>query len=625
MEHEMISYVPLLIIVLLAASVPVVIKKFKFIPFPIVVGEIIAGLIVGKSGFNLIAESPWLNFLYTFGFAFLMFLSGLEIDFDLMRPIRKNGPIKLYEKPVFLGIVIFAGTLLCSVLIAYVLKQWGLITNIILMGLILSTTSLGIVVPILKEKNFINTQYGQTILMSALIADFATMIFITVFVSVYTAKESYKVLLVLLLFVAFFIFYRLGVRIVHNKIIEELAHATAQIKVRGAFALILIFMALAQSLGTEIILGTFLAGIIISLLDEREKSDLYIKLDAIGYGFFVPIFFIMVGANFDLRDVINNPQALLLLPALLVAVYAVKFIPALILRTKYSWKETVAAGFLLSSRLSLIIAASAVGLRLNIITKETNGAVILVAIITCTFSPLLFNRFSPAVPEKPKKKVFIFGVNEKTLLLAKRLLKTDVQLFFIAEDELELNKALQSGGQVYEGNPLDVTWLESIGLREAKTVVAASHEEPTNTEICRICKEVFGIDHLIVLTNSLVTPLSTKLYGARAVSPEFATAFMAENFVTHPQSFCFLFEEDHDDFYIADVTLHNPALVGIPIRKINLLGDCLILSIVRGSEKIIPHGDTVLRLGDLIMLVGTREYVKEVESLFMENYVRQII
>lgn len=612
MEHTTITYAPLLIIVSLAAVIPIIIKKIKFISIPVVVGEILAGMLIGKSGLNLIEETSWLNFLSTFGFAFLMFLSGLEIDFKLMRPTKKVIS-KWYKKPLTLAITTFLITLFSAYTISYFLKLQGLIKNEYLMTLILSTTSLGIVVPTLKEKNLLTTQYGQTLLLSSLIADFATMVLITIFVTLYTSKAAYEVLLLLLLFVAFFIFYRMGIRIAKNKIIQELVDATSEIEVRGAFALIIVFIALSQSLGTEIILGAFLAGVIISLLNGEHSSNLYIKLDAIGYGFFVPIFFIMVGANFDIKSVLTNPKSLLLLPILLISAYAVKFIPSLIMKTSYSWRETISSGFLLSSRLSLIIAASAIGLNLGIISKEVNEAVVLVAIITCTFSPLLFNHFTPELEDEKKKKIFIFGVNQQSLLLGQRLKRLDEDVVFLTNIKINYEKCLERKVNVYLGDYLNPQWLEETGIGEAKAIVAANSEEKNN-EIIKLAKETFMIDNIIVFTNYQTSNELIKKYGAMSVSPEFATAFMAENLITHHNAL-YLLLEDSDDFYMSEVHLKNPQYVDKPLRKIWLPGDCLILSILRGDEKIIPHGNNIINQGDLLMIVGSKENVKEAEEM----------
>ncbi|MBF8984088.1 cation:proton antiporter [Lutibacter sp. B2] len=615
MEHNIISYNSLLIIILLATFVPFVIKKIKWLPLPIVVGEVLAGMVIGKSGFNLIEESAWLNFLYTFGFAFLMFLSGLEIDFNLIKSKAKESNEKWYKKPVTIAFFLFMGTIFLAFIISYFLKQFGFILNVPLITLIFSTTSLGIVVPTLKEKHLLHGEYGQIILLSALIADFATMVLVTVYISLYTSAATYKVFLILLLFVAFFVFYKMGLKFTGKKIIQDLAQATSQIKVRGAFSLILIFIALAQRLGTEIILGTFLAGLIVSLLDEGDHSDLSIKLDAIGYGFFIPIFFIMVGANFDIRSVLNNPKSIYLIPALLIAVYVVKIIPSFILRLKFSLKETLSAGFLLSSRLSLIIATSAIGLKLHIISEETNGAILLIAIITCTVSPLIFNKLSPAVTVSKQKNIYMIGVKKRTLLLAKRLKDSDADITFITHNPDKYEKTKNQDYKVHLGDPLDINFLNTTDIKNAKTVVIYKTTDDISTELCRICSEVLGIENILLLTNSQENILEGNKYGATVISPEFATVFMAENLILHPKAFTLLFDEHNDDFCMEEIYLKNPIYFDKSLRELRLPGDCLILSIIRKGEKIIPHGNNVLRSEDLIMLIGSRDHIDEVKLL----------
>ncbi len=218
------------------------------------------------------------------------------------------------------------------------------------------------------------------------------MLLITVVVAALSDGLTLDILLIGLLFVAFFLMYYFGGMFFNRikgvrRILEELSSATAQIKVRAAFTMMLIFVALAEMLGTEIILGAFLAGAIIALLKRPEDEGLIHQLDAIGYGFFIPIFFIMVGVDFNLTSLISSPSALLLVPLLLIAAAVVKLLPSLVFKTSFSWKQTLAAGTLLSSRLSLIIAASAIGLRIGVISEPFNAAIILVAITTVVIAP----------------------------------------------------------------------------------------------------------------------------------------------------------------------------------------------------------------------------------------------
>jgi Kef-type K+ transport system membrane component KefB len=283
---------------------------------------------------------------------------------------------------------------------AWGLKWIGATTDPWMMGLILSTTALGVVVPILKEVGLSQTLFGQTILLATVIADFVTMFLISILVAIISSGLTAEILLVFLLFVAFFFAARFGSFLSRidslQRVIEELSHATAQIKVRAAFSTLLIFVVLAESLGIEIIVGAFLAGAIVSLLRTPEDRELSRQLEVIGFGFFIPIFFIMIGVDFNLPALLSSTGALFSVPLLLVAAIAVKIIPAFVFRLNHTWREVLAAGILMCPRLSLIIAAAAIGKKLGIIDESVNAGIVLVAIVTVTAAPLAFLRIFKA-------------------------------------------------------------------------------------------------------------------------------------------------------------------------------------------------------------------------------------
>jgi Kef-type K+ transport system membrane component KefB len=397
--EEARSFAPLLVVVMLACVVPLMLSSVRGrLAVPIVVGEIIAGIIVGRSGFGWVTpDNTALNLLKELGFVFLMFLSGMEIDF---RTLRGNGAHqRLRLRPLPLALLNFGVTLLIAGGFAVGLQWLGATTDPWMMGLILSTTALGVVVPILKEAGLSQTAFGQTILLATIIADFVTMFLISVLVAIISRGLTAEILLVFLLFVAFFFAARFGSFLSRvewlQRLITELSHATAQIKVRAAFSTLLIFVVLAETLGIEIIVGAFLAGAIVALLRTPEDTELASHLEAFGFGFLIPIFFIMVGVDFNLPALLSSTGALLSVPFLLVAAIAVKIIPGLIFRVNHSWREALAAGVLMCPRLSLIIAAAAIGEKLGIIDESVNAAIILVAIATVTASPLAFLRIFP--------------------------------------------------------------------------------------------------------------------------------------------------------------------------------------------------------------------------------------
>ena len=613
MEGLNSSYTSLLIIILLATFVPLVLKKLNRISVPSVVGEILAGVIIGKSGLDIVHGGTELDFIYSFGFAFLMFLSGLEVDFSLLRNTQTDCKYRIIDKPIFVAIMIFLGTLIMSYGFAYLLVSYGMVKDQLLMTLILSTTSLGIVVPILKEKGIIGQRYGQTILMASLIADFATMVMITILIGVRTEGDSTSIFLVMILFIAFFLIYNLGKKYLDYDLINELANTTAQIKVRGSFVLILIFITLANAIGMEIILGAFLAGVIVSLLDDKEASDLYMKLDAIGFGFFVPIFFIMVGVSFDLKAVMGNQRIWIFVPILIIMLYLVKMIPSLLLARMYPLRKTIAAGFLLSSRLSLIIAASAVGLEMGLIKPDTNSAIILVALITCTFSPMIFNRMLPYECEDITKRVFIIGSGKGVEMLVKRLKEQTSYITVLVMNNRCVDDIPKCADKVEIGNPLSIEFLKSTDLSDADSVVIAIEDEGVSTEICRICKNYFSKNNLIILSSQGNKLKGETLYGAQRISPDLATAALAQSYINNPNTYNLLFTES--DFGIIELELNNPDLFNTALSRITLPGNSLILSIKRGKDKIIPHGSNVIEQGDILTIVGSKEYMEEVKNL----------
>ncbi|MFC2055486.1 cation:proton antiporter, partial [Chloroflexota bacterium] len=288
MEQEA-SFVPLLIVILLAVLAPIVTSRNKWVRIPTVVGEIIAGIIVGQSVLGLVTHNEILDILALLGFAYLMFLSGLEVDFEALFPRRSVVVSSLRERlvnPLYLGMLTFLLTLLLALTAAWGLHALDAADDLWLMALILSTTSLGLVVPVLKERNLLGHSFGQALLISAVIADFATMLLVSVYVVLRTRGLTAEVMLFLLLFGAFATAYRVA-RAAHHRfptlgMMDGLAQATTQINVRGAFAIALFFIALAQGLGVEMILGAFLGGALISLLSNKGASDLRHNDDQIG-------------------------------------------------------------------------------------------------------------------------------------------------------------------------------------------------------------------------------------------------------------------------------------------------------------------------------------------------------
>jgi Kef-type K+ transport system membrane component KefB len=619
--EETRSFASLLIVFSIAFVVPMILVRFKNLRLPIVVGELIAGIIVGRSGLGWVAHhDPVLDLLAEFGFVFLMFLSGMEIDFSSLGTFKLSGNENKIKTrgPLQLGISSFSLTLTLSAGIGYAFYHFELVQNPWMMALILSTTSLGVVVPVLKEKRLSSGSYGQALLVAALIADFATMFLITVLVAALSKGLTLEVLLIGVLVVAFFLMYRFGMFFnrltVIRRTIEELSHATAQIKVRAAFTIMLIFVALSEITGTEVILGAFLAGAIISLLKRPEDSDLEHQLNAIGFGFFIPIFFIMVGVDFNLAALSDSPQALILAPLLILAALAVKFLPGLIFKLSYSWRQALAAGILLSARLSLIIAASAIGLRLGIVTEPVNAAIVLVSLVTVSVAPTLFSKLIPS-PDDEDKPIIVVGAGELGIQVAEHLHKHRVPVIVIAKTSEQQSRVEQRGiyAMVAKADRADPQIAPHF--ERAKAVVCVLSDAEASFQVCRQARMIYGIDHVIARVNSPQDIARFENLGVvtmnAAIDQAVLLALLARN-----QIFYDLLTRSDDDKDIREVTVTTDSLAGQRIRDLNLPGDLVVVGLKREGEYIIPTGYTQLEKGDKLSFLGKLSCLETVEAMF---------
>ncbi len=617
------EFLPLLLITLLAVIMPVLASRFRRLRLPIVVSEILAGIIIGKSGLNIVPQSVTLDFLAQFGFTLLMFLSGLEVNFGNLAAISKSsGQHARWKQPVPLAVLNFAGTVLLAVLVGWGLGRFGLTRSPLLMGLILSTTSLGIVVPILKERSMTSTPYGQILLIAALVSDFVTLLLLSLVIAIISRGISLNLLLFMVLLLVFVLAAKVSqwvnrLPLVHT-IVEELSHATAQIHVRGAFALMVMWVVLAESLGVEVILGAFLAGAVLSISGRGEHEDLRSKLDAIGYGFFIPIFFINVGANFDLPTLLESRAALFLLPVLILAGYLVKFLPALIFRAVLPWRETFAAGALLSARLSLIIAASSIAFNLGLISSATNGAIILVAILTCTISPLLFARILPPQKVQKREGVILMGTGQMAILLGQRLRSRGERLTFICNDQDNLDYLDANGYQSIRGNPADWAVLEEAGIQTARALIGVTLVKDALVDVCQAAVERYQVPTVVARIDDAQIARKLEGIGVHVVQSPMAIVLALEVALEFPTAFSLLINKD-DGVEARDIRLCNPSLVGLPLSKIRMPGNALVIGVQRNGEIIVPHGDTRLDLDDNLLLLGSADCLVEAANLLEDR------
>jgi Kef-type K+ transport system membrane component KefB len=271
----------------------------------------------------------------------------------------------------------------------------------VFVAILLTSTSLGVVLTVLKEDGRSRTSFGQLVVVCAAVADFVTVLLLTIF---FSAEERHLVgqLSAVVSLLLFAVLLLAAVRVLGQPAwmrhrVESLSGATVQIRVRGSLALLLVFVAMTGELGVEAILGTFTAGVILSILSPGEGGrELHDKLETIGFAFFVPVFFVIAGARIDVRELLEHGDDLTLVPVLLVCVLLVKLAPAsLMLLSGISRREALAGGLLQSAQLTFTIAGVEIGRRLGIIEESFGAALVLVAVASVLVAPLLYRWLLP--------------------------------------------------------------------------------------------------------------------------------------------------------------------------------------------------------------------------------------
>ncbi|AXN69173.1 TPA: monovalent cation:proton antiporter family protein [Staphylococcus aureus] len=607
------EFLSLVIVVLAAFLTPIIVNRLNINFLPVVVAEILMGIVIGNSFLNIVERDSILNILSTLGFIFLMFLSGLEIDFKAFKKDKRarqgqNDDESSIPGHLNLALTVFAFIMIISILLAYVFKWLGLVDDVLLMVIIISTISLGVVVPTLKEMNIMRTTIGQFILLVAVLADLVTMILLTVYGAI-NGQGGSTIWLIGILVVFTAISYILGVQFKRMSFLQKLMDGTTQIGIRAVFALIILLVALAEGVGAENILGAFLAGVVVSLLNPDE--EMVEKLDSFGYGFFIPIFFIMVGVDLNIPSLIKEPKLLIIIPILIVAFIISKLIPVMFIRRWFDMKTTIASAFLLTSTLSLVIAAAKISERLNAISAETSGILILSAVITCVFVPIIFKKLFPVPDEFNRKiEVSLIGKNQLTIPIAQNLTSQlyDVTLYY--RKDLSDRRQLSDDITMIEIADYEQDVLERLGLFDRDIVVCATNDDDINRKVAKLAK-AHQVERVICRLESTTDDTELVDSGIENFSSYLSNKILLKGLIETPNMLNLL---SNVETSLYEIQMLNYKYENIQLRNFPFGGDIIFVRIIRNNESIVPHGDTQLRYGDRLIVTGAKEYVDELKQ-----------
>jgi Kef-type K+ transport system membrane component KefB len=349
---------------------------------PAVVLEIVAGILLGPVFHWVHVDLP-IQVLSTLGLAFLLFLAGLEIDFDRLR-----GPA------LKLAGVGFLVSLAIGVAVGFGAFAAGLVKAPLFLAITLLATSLGLVVPVLKDAGQSESRFGQQVIAAASLADFGAVILLSLFFSREAGSPGVKVALLLGFVVSVAL---LGVTILRaermawlSRALVRLQDTTAQIRVRGAVLLLIGLSALAARFGVELLLASFIAGAMLSIVDRDQMShpQFQTKLQALGYGFLIPVFFISSGLQFDVSS-LTNAASLAKVPIFVAALLLVRGLPAAVYLRSVAPRQALGAGLLQATSLPFLVAATEIGLVLGVIQASTAAALVAAGLVSVIAFPAL--------------------------------------------------------------------------------------------------------------------------------------------------------------------------------------------------------------------------------------------
>jgi Kef-type K+ transport system membrane component KefB len=388
------SFDNLVIVAAVAAIIPLLLGFAPRVPIPGPVLEIVAGIVLGPAVLDVVEVDDTVQAASVLGLGFLLFLAGLEIDVQQFRGPQARRALDGLGLSIVLGIAV-----------GYGLFAVGLAKNPLLIGIALMATSLGLIVPVLKDAGVAGRRVGQLTIAGASAGEVTAVVLLSIFFSERGGALGGRLLLLGLLFL-FAVTVAVAVRGAEHSmritdVIGRLADTTAQIRVRLAVLLLIGLAAVAAKLGFEAILGAFIAGALLRLVDpdaERTHPQFRVKLDGIGFGFLIPVFFVTSGLTFNLSQLTDHPATLLRVPLYLALLLLVRGVPALLYRSTLSARETVAAALLQASSLPFLVAVTQIGLALGAITAANAAALVAAGLVSVLVYPVIALQVLPAQP-----------------------------------------------------------------------------------------------------------------------------------------------------------------------------------------------------------------------------------
>lgn len=372
----------LLVVALVAVASPLLLGLVPRLRVPSPVLEILAGVVLGPGVLGVLEVDLPVRVMAVIGLAFLLFLAGLEIDLSRL----DGATLRMASTGYLVTLVLALGVGLGA-------RAAGWVDSATLLAVTLSATSLGLVVPTLKDAGRAGTPTGQAVIAAATVADFAAILLLSLAFSMSATGPALRLtllagfLLAIAAAVAVILVAGRSARLTDLLVRQQ--DTTAEIRVRLAVLLLVGFAVLAEHLGLETILGAFVAGALVAGLDRDSSSHPHLrtKLEAIGYGFAVPAFFVVSGAGLDVRGLLADPSALLRVPVFVLAILLVRGVPAFLTRPRPAPATAAAGALLQATTLPFVVTATQIGVASGRLSPVTGTALVCAGLVTVLLFP----------------------------------------------------------------------------------------------------------------------------------------------------------------------------------------------------------------------------------------------
>ena len=369
----------LLVVTLVAALTPMIVATIPGPGIPQVVILILAGILIGPHGLGL-ADTTGIQLLSNVGLGFLFLLAGYELDLRLLRAHAGRLAIIgwLISAVIAVGAVAILGSL-------------GFLRAFVPIGLALTTTALGTLLPILHDHHMLSGEFGRYVLAAGAVGELFPIVAISLFL---TGRGEFVAIASILAVGVIAILLTLVPRIIGparvRAVIRQGRRATSQTTLRWSIVLLLLLLVAAQRFGLDVVLGAMLAGMVLRSWThgiDIDVTPLEGKLDAVGYGFFIPVFFVASGMALDVQSIAQNPLRLLVFFVLLLVV---RGLPSLLVyRRALPLRQRAEMTFITATTMPLLIALAAIGLSTGVMIPANAAALVGAGVLSVLVYPLI--------------------------------------------------------------------------------------------------------------------------------------------------------------------------------------------------------------------------------------------